>query len=186
MWCWFSTRGQQSPEQHCWHIPDPSTLSFQKPDRWMKSIYIWCVYVCVFSYVYVQILYVHVRNHKRVFVNILPCQVHFYSLTVTLLSLSLSFNMKGESAIHIHMCSGWSPLKSSPSLINVQCDSEVTEGQISSMQLILSQKQTSASDPPTALNSDLIFLRTLLLSPFSFSISEQTKPFSNNCPTDRR
>jgi len=45
-----------------------------------------------------------------------------------------------------------------PTLVDVQCDSEVTKGQISSMQLILSQKQTSASDPPKALASDLMFL----------------------------
>lgn len=85
---------------------------------------------------------------------------------------------------HTHMCSGWSPLKSSPSLVNVQCDSEVTEGQISSMQLILSQKQTSASDPPTALNSDL-FLLELSLSPLFFLSLWASKQSRSHCPTDR-
>ncbi len=68
------------------------------------------------------------------------------------------------------MCSGGSPLKSSPSLVNVQCDSEVTEGQISSMQLILSQKQTSASDPPDRFELWPLPLRTLPLSPFFLSL----------------
>lgn len=104
-----------------------------------------------------------------VFINILHCQVHFYYPRITLQSLSLSCNIKGESATHTHThtFSDWSPLQSAPSLVNVQCDSRVTEGQISSVQLILSQKQTSASDPPTTLTSDLIFLG-LSFSPLQF------------------
>lgn len=138
-----------------------------------RNGFIFCV--CVFSCVYMCGLYMYMSEIINVFfVNILPCQVHFYSLGVTLLSLSLRFNMKGESVIHTHthkyMCAGWSPLKSALSLVEVQCDSKVTKGQISSMQFILSQKQTAASDPPTALASDLMFLGLSLspLAPFFF------------------
>lgn len=157
MWYWLSTRGQQRPE----HTTTLST--FPQTDRWAKWIYIG---VCA----YVWILYVQVWDRKCVFVNILPCQVHFYS--ESLCWVSLHFNMKGESVIlkktQIYVLRLESIKAAVPTLVDVQCDSKVTEGQISSIQLILSQKQTSPSDPPTALASDLMFLGLLFFFFFHY------------------
>ncbi len=156
------------------HTTLPLSLSKNQTDGWNRFIF--DVSMCVCFHMYMCEFYMYMSEIINVFL-LISCLVRF---TFTLSQspcwvslLALTWKEKCDTHTHTHMCSGGSPLKSSPSLVNVQCDSEVTEGQISSMQLILSQKQTSASDPPTDLNSDL-FLLELSLSPlFSFFMSEQ-------------